>query len=214
MMHVALAEGRISVPMLLKIKLEVVSRPGVRFADCNAVRSDARQSTNPSIVRFDVVKKKSQFEVVPALQKFYQAEVLVPSPIPPHLIDFPSKPIKLPNKKKGTSLKTNATTKVPEASKTVCKDDAPSSRKNAHVEIRGEFSEPRSAETESVELCEGGSSDSLCHTLFSSPLTTVVVEEAETPSHDLMLSVLTDQGVGEFAAQPLHEVQDSCETET
>ena len=91
MMHVALSEGRISVPTLLKIKLEVVSRPGVRFADCNATRLDARQSTNPSIVRFDVAKKKSQFDVAPALQRFYQAEVLVPSPIPPHLIDFPSK---------------------------------------------------------------------------------------------------------------------------
>ena len=64
MMHVALSEGRISVP---KIKLEVVSRPGVRFADCNATRMDARQSTNPSIVRFDVVKKKSQFDVTSAL---------------------------------------------------------------------------------------------------------------------------------------------------
>jgi hypothetical protein len=72
MMHVALAEGRISVPMLLKIKLEVVSRPGVRFSDCNATRLDARQSTNPSIVRFDVVKKRSHFDVAPTLQRFYQ----------------------------------------------------------------------------------------------------------------------------------------------
>ena len=57
----------------------------------------------------------------------------------------------------------------------------------------------------------------MCHTLFSSttsPLTTAVVEEVETPSHDLMLSVLADQGVGEFTAQPLLEVHDSCETET
>ena len=58
-MHVALAEKRISVPMLLKIKLEVVSRPGVRFSDCNATRVDARHSKNPSIVRFDVVNKKT-----------------------------------------------------------------------------------------------------------------------------------------------------------
>ena len=89
-MHIALAEGRISVPMLLKIKLEVVTRPGVRFSDCNATRLDAR------VVRFDVVKKKNQFEGASTLQKFYQAEVLVPSPMPPHLIDFPSKPISLP----------------------------------------------------------------------------------------------------------------------
>ena len=77
-MHVALAEGRITTPVLLKIKLEVVSRPGVRFADCNATRLDARHSTNPSIVRFDVVKKNSQFDVVPGLQRFYQAEASIP----------------------------------------------------------------------------------------------------------------------------------------
>ncbi len=94
MMYVALNEGRISQPMMLEIKLEVVSRPGVRFSDCNATRGDARQSTNPSIVRFDVVKSKKQADVCKDLQKFYQAEVLVPSPIPPHLI-IQSKPVKV-----------------------------------------------------------------------------------------------------------------------
>ncbi len=77
MMYVALNEGRISQMMMLEIKLEVVSRPGVRFSDCNATRADARQSTNPSIVRFDVVKSKKQADVCKDLQKFYQAEVFV-----------------------------------------------------------------------------------------------------------------------------------------
>ena len=85
MMYVALAAGRIAQPMLLKIKLEVVSRPGVCFFDCNATRQDARQSKNPNIVRFDVVKAKSDYAGVKPLQRFYQAEVLVLSPIPPHL---------------------------------------------------------------------------------------------------------------------------------
>ena len=153
MMHVALAEGRISVPMLLKIKLEVVSRPGVCFADCNATRLDARKSTNPSIVHFDVVKKKSRFDVAPSLQRFYQAEVLIPSPLPPHLIDFPSKPIKLPVKKKVTAHKVNAKSmKVSEATR---KDDCPSPHKIKRVEICSEFSEPESVEAKSVELCEG-----------------------------------------------------------
>src|SRR6478672_415588 len=83
---------------MLQIKLEVVSRPGVRFFDSNATRSDARQSTNPSIVRFDVVRAKSQGDVEKSLQRFYQAEVLVPSPIPPHLIVFPKKSLKLTRK--------------------------------------------------------------------------------------------------------------------
>ena len=97
MMHVALADKRIAVPMLLKIKLEVVSRPGVCFSDCNATRLDARISKH--------LTKKSHFDVIKELQRFYQAEVLIPSPIPPHLIKFPSKPVKLPVKKKALSLK-------------------------------------------------------------------------------------------------------------
>ena len=217
MMHVALVERRISVPILLKIKLEVVSRPGVCFADCNATRLDARKSTNPSIVHFDVVKKKSQFDVAPSLQRFYQAEVLIPSPIPPHLIDFPSKSIKLPVKKKVTAHKVNAKSmKVSEATR---KDDCLSPHKIKRVEICSEFSEPESVEAKSVELCEGESSDKLCHILFSSSTSsqaTAVVEEVETPSCSLMLSVLTDQGVGEFVAQPLPEVHvpAGCEVKT
>ncbi len=93
MMYHAIAEKRISQPVMLQIKLEVVSRPGVRFFDSNATRADARQSINPSIVRFDVVRAKKQGDVDPSLQRFYQAEVLVPSPIPPHLIVFPKKPV-------------------------------------------------------------------------------------------------------------------------
>ena len=75
--------------VLLQVHLQVVSRPGVLFSDCNATRSDAVCSNNPKIVHFDVVKAKSQFDVDPELKRFYQAEVLVLSPIPPHLIVFP-----------------------------------------------------------------------------------------------------------------------------
>ena len=74
---------------LLQIKLQVVSRPGVLFFDCNATRHDAVQSTSPTVVHFDVVKAENQFAVAPEQMHFYQAEVLVPSPLPPHLIVFP-----------------------------------------------------------------------------------------------------------------------------
>ena len=57
------------------------------------LETDARKSSNPSIVRFDVVRAKKQSDVEKALQRFYQPEVLVPSPIPPHLIVFPKKPV-------------------------------------------------------------------------------------------------------------------------
>ena len=88
MKYVAKNEKRISRAVMLKIKLEV-SRPGVVFFDCNATHHDAIGSTSPSVVHFDVVKAANQFAVAPVLRRFYQAEVLVPSPLPPHLIVFP-----------------------------------------------------------------------------------------------------------------------------
>ena len=89
MKYIAKSKGRISHPVVLQIKLEVVSKPGVLFFDCNATRRDAVQSSSPSAVRFDVVKAANQFAVTAELRRFYQAEVLVPSPVPAHLIVFP-----------------------------------------------------------------------------------------------------------------------------
>lgn len=66
---------------------------GVLFSDCNATRLDASVSEDPSIVRFDVVKAKTQYDVAKPLRQFYQAEVLVPSPIAPDLILFPNRPL-------------------------------------------------------------------------------------------------------------------------
>ena len=85
----AAKEKRVTNLVMLQVKLQVVSRPGVVFSDCNSARTDAVHSVSPKIVRFDLVKQKDQFVVAPELRKFYQAEVLVPSPIPPHLILFP-----------------------------------------------------------------------------------------------------------------------------
>ena len=54
-------------------------------------------------MRFDVVRAKTVFDVAVDLQRFYQAEVLVPSPLPRHLIMIPSKAAKMPPKKKPAS---------------------------------------------------------------------------------------------------------------
>jgi ssDNA thymidine ADP-ribosyltransferase, DarT/zinc-binding in reverse transcriptase len=89
MMFVSKKEGRISNPVILRIKLEAVSRPGVMFSNCNATRHDATVSEDPEIVRFGIVKKENCFAVPELLRHFYQAEVLVPSPLPAHLIIFP-----------------------------------------------------------------------------------------------------------------------------
>jgi hypothetical protein len=92
MMFVAVNQKRISKPVMLQIKLEVVSRPNVLFADCNATRRGAKKSSSPDVVHFDVVQAKDQFAVAPDSKHFYQAEVLVPSPIPPELILFADAP--------------------------------------------------------------------------------------------------------------------------
>lgn len=96
MLFVALQEKRITKPVILEISLEVVSRPGVLFSDCNATRKGSIISTSPKIVRFDLVTK-SYFLVDESLKHFYQAEVLVPSPLPPHLITIPA-PMKVRKK--------------------------------------------------------------------------------------------------------------------
>ena len=99
-MFVALKDRRIVRPVILEIKLEVVSRPGVLFCEQNAAAKNAWPSPDPRVVNFDVVKAKSYFDIPKKHQYLYQAEVLVPSSIPPHLIRFPkvdawNKPIPL-----------------------------------------------------------------------------------------------------------------------
>ena len=89
MKHITKNEGRISRPVVVQIKLEAVLKPGVLCLDCNAKRGDAVQSSSPNVVRFDVVKAVNQFRITAELRRFYQAEVLVPSPVPVNLIVFP-----------------------------------------------------------------------------------------------------------------------------
>jgi hypothetical protein len=47
-------------------------------------------SPNPAVVRLNIVKARNQFAVAVKERHFYQAEVLVPSPVPPELIIFPA----------------------------------------------------------------------------------------------------------------------------
>jgi hypothetical protein len=89
MMFVALKDRRIERPVILEVKLEVVSRPGVLFCEKNAAGKNAWPSPDPRVVNFDVVKAKCYFDIPKKHQYLYQAEILVPSWIPPHLIRFP-----------------------------------------------------------------------------------------------------------------------------
>ena len=88
MMFQALKEKRITRPVILEIKLQVVSRPGVLFCERNATASDAQTSANPNVIRFEVVNKPYG-AVSNESKPFYQGEVLVPESVPPHLIRFP-----------------------------------------------------------------------------------------------------------------------------
>ena len=88
-MYIALKEKRILVPVVLEIKLEVVSRPGVLFCGVNAASKAAKASESPRVIRFDVVAAYSQHEVEHSLRPFFQGEVLIPEWIPPHLIKIP-----------------------------------------------------------------------------------------------------------------------------
>jgi hypothetical protein len=90
MMYISLKEERISTPVVLEIKLEAVSRPGVLFCEINAAAKVAKAPANSGVIRFEVVKACSQRDVDQSLRPFYQGEVLVPEWIPPHLIKIPN----------------------------------------------------------------------------------------------------------------------------
>ena len=121
MVYVALREKRIKDPVLLEIDLQVVSRPGVLFSDCNATRTGSIQSIRPTIVRFEIVKACSQRDVPVEERPFYQAEVLVPSPLPPHLITIPLTSMKL---FKERSTKTSGAVKLAWTVSSACDDRA------------------------------------------------------------------------------------------
>ena len=89
MMYVALSKGRISRPVVLEIKLEVVSRPGVLFCAINAASPAAKVSEDAGVIHFETVKADSHFGVAASEKSFFQGEVLVPDWIPPHLIKIP-----------------------------------------------------------------------------------------------------------------------------
>ena len=75
--------------MLLEVKLEVVSRPGVLFCARNAAAKNSVTSKDPKVIRFEIVKKKDHFALRDVDKAFYQGEVLVPGCVPAHLIRIP-----------------------------------------------------------------------------------------------------------------------------
>ena len=88
MMFVALKEGRLVDPVVLEVNLGIVLTSGTLFSDRNAAASTALVTDNPSHIRFDVALCSNHFSVSRANRHFFQAEVLIPSKIPPCFIMF------------------------------------------------------------------------------------------------------------------------------
>ena len=85
MMYVAMNDGRISNPVILKIDLEVVWWEGTQYADRNAAKNGAHFGgtiDDLKAIHFDAVKARTHFDLPVDEQPFFQAEVLVKNFIP------------------------------------------------------------------------------------------------------------------------------------
>lgn len=88
MKHVAMNEGRITRPFLLKVSIDVCYFENTRFSDMNA--ADRRHKDGDSVdflnsLRFDLFHKR-YFDLIPIEKKQHQAEVLVKTWIPAEYI--------------------------------------------------------------------------------------------------------------------------------
>jgi len=63
MMFSATKDGRLAEAVVLEVDLDVVSAPGVLFADRNAAAADAVVSASPAGIRFDLVLCRDQFAI-------------------------------------------------------------------------------------------------------------------------------------------------------
>ena len=89
MQHVCLRENRIKKVAILEIDIQVCTKEGTLFSDCNTTRKKAIISDSIENVHFDIVKKADQFSVKENDRHFFQAEVLVKNHIPAVFISFP-----------------------------------------------------------------------------------------------------------------------------
>ena len=85
MMYVAMNEGRISNPVILKIDPKVIWSEGTKYSDRNAVRNVVNVGSELDDfkkIHFSTVKARKHFDVEEEEQPYYQAEVLVKNFIP------------------------------------------------------------------------------------------------------------------------------------
>ena len=88
MKHVAMNEGRVTKPYILKVSIDVCYFENTRFSDMNA--ADKRHTNDDSIdflnsLRFDLFQRR-YFDLNPIEKKLHQAEILVKTWIPAEYI--------------------------------------------------------------------------------------------------------------------------------
>lgn len=85
MMYLAMNDGRISNPVLLKIDPKVIWQQETKYSDRNATRNGAKvgDCINDFLnIHFDAIKANKHFDLEEEEQPFFQAEVLVKNFIP------------------------------------------------------------------------------------------------------------------------------------
>lgn len=85
MMYVAKKDGRIPNPIVLKISPEIVFWKGTIFSDRNATANKSlhgKELKDFKRIKFDVVIKQDQFDILEVDKPYYQAEVMVRKFIP------------------------------------------------------------------------------------------------------------------------------------
>ena len=116
MMYVAMNEGRISNPVILKIDPKVIWMEGTKYADRNATKNGAQVGSDLSDferIHFNAVKANKHFDLDEDEQPFFQAEILVKNFIPlEYITNIANFGIPIPNKPKHLRIKTPYTAQI------------------------------------------------------------------------------------------------------
>ena len=116
MMYVAMNEGRISNPVILKIDPKVIWMEGTKYADRNATKNGAQvggELSDFERIHFNAVKANKHFDLDEDEQPFFQAEILVKNFIPlEYITNIANFGISIPNKPKQLRIKTPYTAQI------------------------------------------------------------------------------------------------------
>ena len=116
MMYVAMNEGRISNPVILKIDPKVIWQEDTKYADRNATKNGAKvggELSDFERIHFNAVKANKHFDLPEEEQMFFQAEVLVKNFIPlEYITNIANFGIPIPSQPKQLQIKTPYTAQI------------------------------------------------------------------------------------------------------